>query len=255
MALGKKAKEMERSVLQEAFRVLKSNIVFSDKENRIKTITVTSCSPGEGRTTVALNLATSFARSNHKTLLIDAEFRKIKIRSIHEGEPKLELSKLDFRSTHPGKYIKDTSIDNLSYVSIESCLSNPETLFDSSQTRSFINYLGKDFDTVIIDVPPLDGVIDSAIVAGNTDAAILVVQSKRHDYRTVLQAKEQLEKASARLLGVVLCKVDNRVFKSYFTYQKNCRKVKPKQSLKAEKLGVSSEKYKRTYALRGWDNA
>ncbi len=242
MALGKKANEMKMSVLQEAFRVLKSNIMFSDKENKIKTITITSCSQGEGRTTIALNLATSLACSDKKTLLIDAEFRKHKSQPKQIEEPKLELSMIDLRGTHPGKLIKDTKINNLSYVSIGACLSNPQILFDSCQLKSFINYLGKGFDTVIIDAPPLDSVIDSAIIAAITDAVILVIQSKRHDYKKVLKAKEQLEKADARLLGVVLCKVDYSFFKSYFNYRKNCKNIKPKKTLELKRLGIINAK-------------
>jgi Mrp family chromosome partitioning ATPase len=106
---------------------------------------------------------------------------------------------------------------------------------------SFVNDLSEEFDTVIIDAPPLGGAIDSALIAANTDATILVIQSNLHDYRTVLQVKEQLEKADVRLLGVVLSKVDNSSFKSYFRYQKYCKRAKPKESLELEQLGIISE--------------
>lgn len=242
MFSGKNAKEMELIVLQEAFRVLKSNILFLGKENQVKTITITSCNPGEGKTTIALNLAASLASSEIKTLLVDAEFRKQKKPWSIEGEANQAASKLDFRGAYPGELIKDTSVKNLSYLSIGSSLSNPEMLIDSAQLKGFVDELSKDFDMVIIDAPPLGGVIDSALIAANTDAAVLVVQSRLHDYRTVLQVKEQLEKANVRLLGVVLCKVDNSSFKSYFRYQKHCKTVKSKETLELEQLGILNEK-------------
>lgn len=219
----KKTKEMELSVLNEAFRVLKSNIQFCGKEKKIKTISITSCSPGEGKTTVALNLAVSLAYSGIKTLLVDSEFRKQEKPWLFESEVKET-----FCGAYPGELIKDTSIKNLNYMSIASSFSNPEMLIDSTQLKSFINDLSEDFDIVIIDAPPLGGVIDSALIAANTDATILVIQSKLHDYRTVLQVKEQLEKADVSILGVVLSKVDNSSFKSYFNYQKYCKRAKPK---------------------------
>jgi capsular exopolysaccharide synthesis family protein len=237
----KNAKEMELSVLQEAFRVLKSNILFCGKENKIKTITITSCNPGEGKTTIALNLATSLAYSGNKTLLVDAEFRKQKKPWLFKSEIKQAFSKIDFRGVYPVELIKDTSIKNLSYLSIGSSLTNPEMLIDSAQLNSFINDLSEDFDTVIIDAPPLGGVIDSALIAASTDATILVIQSRLHDYRTVLQMKEQLEKADVKLIGAALTKVDNSSFKSYLGYQKYCKRAKPKETLELEQLGIISE--------------
>jgi len=242
MVLGKKAKGIELSVRLEAFRVLKSNILFCGKENKIKTITITSCSPGEGKTTVALNLATSLAFSGVKTLLVDAEFRKQINRWTLKNKVKQESSKMDYFTTNPEKLIKDTRINNLSYLSIGSSLSNPEFLIDSDQLKNFVNDLSSDFDAVIIDAPPLGRVIDSALIAANTDATVLIIQSKLHDYRTVLQVKEQLEKAQVRLLGVVLCKVDKSIFKSNFRYQKYCKSVNPKETLQLEKSGIINEK-------------
>jgi len=237
----KNAKEMELSVLQEAFRVLKSNILFCGKENKIKTITITSCNPGEGKTTIAFNLAASLANSDIQTLLVDAEFRKQKKPWLFKSETNLPLSKIDYRGAYPGELIKDTSIKNLSYLSIGSSISNPEILINSAQLKNFINDSSVDFDAVIIDAPPLGGVIDSALIAANTDATILVIQSGLHDYRTVLQVKEQLEKADVRLLGVALSKVGNSSFKSYFKYLKYCKRVKPKGTLELDQLAFKNE--------------
>ena len=251
MFSGKKTKEMELSVLQEAFRVLKSNILFCGKENKIKTITITSCNPGEGKTTIALNLATSLACSEMKTLLVDAEFRKQKKPWLFKNEINQTFSKIDFRKAYPRKLIKDTSIKNLSFLSIGSSLSNPEMLIDSTLLKSFINELREDFDIVIIDAPPLGGVIDSALIAASTDATILVIQSRLHDYRTVLQVKEQLEKAGVKILGAALTKVDKSSFKSYFKYQKYCKRAKPKEALEVEQLGIINENKLATMSLKG----
>lgn len=237
----KNTREMELKVLQEAFRVLKSNILFCSKEKRIKTIAVTSCNSSEGKTTVALNLAASLACSGVKTLLVDAEFRRPQKPDIQKGETDQAFPKVDFRGAYPGKLIKGTKIKNLSCLSIGSSLLNPEILIDSIELRGFINDLGKNFDTVIIDAPPLGGGIDSALIAANTDAAILVIQSRLHDYRTVLQAKDQLDKACVRLLGVVLCKVHSSSFKSYFRYQKYCKRAKQEEVLDMGQLAIINQ--------------
>jgi len=245
MLLGKKAREMEINVLQETFRVLKSNIQFCNKDNRIKTITITSCSPGEGKTTVALNLAATLAGSGIRTLLVNAEFRK-QIKKSRKKKDNQAISGVDSQDVDSqivcrNKTIKDTIINNLSYLSIGSSLPDPELLIDSLKLRSFINELGEKFDMVIIDAPPLGGVIDSALIASATDAAILVIRSGLHEYRTVQQVKEQLEKANVRLLGVVLSRMDGSSFRSYFNYQKYCRSVRLRDTLELEQLNIINE--------------
>ncbi|HEX2945839.1 MAG TPA: CpsD/CapB family tyrosine-protein kinase [Clostridia bacterium] len=240
MFSGKKKKEMESRVLQEAFRVLKSNIMFCGKEGRIKTITITSCSQGEGKTTIALKLAKILANSEFRTLLVDAEFRKQRKQKTAENEIKQLASKNELNRTYPGKLVKDTTIKNLYYLSLGSSLLNPEMLIDSAQLKSFILSLSEGFDVVLVDAPPLGGAIDSAVIAANTDAAILVVQSGMHDYRTVLKAKEQLDRANVRLIGAVLSKINRRSIKTYLSYQRYCRKSRTKELPELEKLGITA---------------
>jgi capsular exopolysaccharide synthesis family protein len=151
------------------------------------------------------------------------------------------LSEVDFLRAYLGEVIKDTKINNLSYLSMGASLSNPEMLVDSTQLKNFVNDLSDSFDAVVIDAPPLNGVIDSALIAANTDATILAIQSGLHDYRTVLAAREQLEKAGAKLIGAALCKVDKNRFKSYFRYREYCKKTNPKDSLELEQLGLIDE--------------
>jgi capsular exopolysaccharide synthesis family protein len=161
-----------------------------------------------------------------KVLIIDFEFRKKRNELLFENEKTMNAS--------TERLIKDTIYKNLKYLSLASKFPNPESFIDSAQLKNFIDDLSRSFDKVIIDTPPLEGVIDSALIAANTNVTLFVIESKRHDYRKVLQIKEQLEKAGARILGVVLCKADKSSLKSFFEYQKYCKKNKLNKALEIE---------------------
>lgn len=238
MFLIKNAKKLRKNVAQEAFRVLKSNIQFLDKENKIKSLTITSCNPREGKTTIALNLAVSIANSGKRVLLVDADFRKPKkpafpdIESLHLSDE--ESSKKTFIE----EGIQDLSIKNLSLLSLDLKTSDPKQFIDSLNFNHLIDSLSEKFEMLIFDAPSLGGIIDSALISSQTDGTILVVESGLHDYKTVQNAKEQLAKANAKILGVVLSKVEESRFKSYFRYQKYCNKKTLRGKKELETIGV-----------------
>lgn len=225
---------------EEAYGVLRTNIQFCALDNKLKTITVTSCNPGEGKTTTAVNLAISIAKSGTRVLLVDADLRKpMAVKGI---SPKDNVGLSNYLSgMSPFEHIiKVTNIPNLHTVFCGVRPPNPSELLGTQRLKEFLKESGEKYDMVILDTPPLGSVIDCAIIAALTDGVILVIRRKAVDIQKALRVKLQLEKANARILGVVLNKIirsDYRNYYSYYDYYSLMKKKRwvPKSGLKGRK--------------------
>lgn len=202
--------------VKEAFKTLRTNIEFCGED--VKAIAVTSCTPDEGKSSVAMETAKALAEAGKKTILVDADMRK----SVLMGRYKTGAVKMGLSHCLAGKanftdVVCKTNINNL-YIIFAGCVSpNPSELLGKKRFASIIEGLRRVFDYVIIDTPPLGSVIDAAVVSKTCDGTVLVVENNAVSYRFVQRVKEQLDRASARVLGVVLNKVDMSA-KGYYGY-------------------------------------
>ena len=172
-------------------------------------VAVTSCTPHEGKTSVAMEMAKAFAEAGNKTLLIDADMRK----SVLVGRYKTGAVKYGMSHCLVGKYkyseaLCQTNIARLFIFFSGPVPPNPSELLGSDRFANMLNVMREAFDYIIIDTPPLGSVIDAAVVAKRCDGTVLVVESNAVNYRFVQKVKEQLDKSGSRILGVVLNKVD-----------------------------------------------
>ena len=193
--------------IKEAFKTLRSNIEFCGDD--VKVIAVTSCTPHEGKSSVAMEMAKAFAEAGNRTLLIDADMRK----SVLVGRYKTGGVKLGLSHCLVGKYkytdvMCQTNIPHLYMIFSGPVPPNPSELLGSDKFSGMLNVLKNPFSYVIIDTPPLGSVIDAAVVAKSCDGTVLVVENNAVSYRFVQKVKEQLDKSGSRILGVVLNKVD-----------------------------------------------
>lgn len=218
--------------IEEAFRTLRTNIQFCSEGKNIKTICLTSCTPNEGKSTTAINLAISLASTNKNVLLIDADMRKHrKYRDItarfNDG-----LSNCLSGMAEYDDAISMTNFDNLQIMQCGPKPPNPAELLGSCRFKELLAHLDKSFDYIIIDTPPLGGMIDAAIIASETDGTILLIEANSVDYKKVLKVKEQLEKANAKILGVVLNKISRYDFEnSYYKYKNYDKKAKKARTI------------------------
>lgn len=204
--------------VQEAYRALRTNLLFSMQKDNVRSIAVTSCNPGEGKTTTSLYLSIFLAKSGRRVLLVDADLRKPASAKNMDSSNVLGLTSLLSGQTALEEAVNETEIENFSFIGCGPEIDNPTEMLESNRFSELIQAMAQMYDLIIFDTPPLGSVIDSAIIASRTDGALLVVKSNSVGSRSVLQVKEQLEKSGARLLGAVLNRVSKKEYKHLYGY-------------------------------------
>lgn len=207
------------SLPSEAFRALRTRVIFSriEKES-LKTILVTSAAPKEGKTTISINLAGSFALTNKKTLLLDCDLRKPQIHHIFNSSRSPGLIDYLFGKVILDEIIKPTEIENLSFITTGTIPPNPAEMLDSEQMRKLLVKFRNDFDLVIIDSPPIIAVTDSEILSNLVDGTLMVVSADTTEIDLMERAVELIKRENTQFLGTVL---NNFSYKSgYGSYYK-----------------------------------
>lgn len=203
--------------IEEAYKSLRTNLMFCGKEKKV--IDITSCMEDEGKSTVAHLLAISLAQSGKRVILVDADMRKsVLTGSVHvQGRHKLGgLSLYLSGQAYVNDIICETNIPGFYMIFTGPFPPNPAELLLSERFDLMIAALKKNFDYVILDTPPLGIVTDSAIVADKCDGSILVIEAGAIGYQFAQDVVAQLEKADCPILGTVLNKVDPRHNGSYY---------------------------------------
>lgn len=207
------------SIHSESFRTLRTRVQFSrpDKEN-LKTILITSPAPQEGKSTIALNLAGSFALADKKTLLIDADLRRPRLHKIFEKDKTPGLTDYLIGNQDIDKFIYNSKLDNLFFITSGTIPPNPAEMLDSSNMVNFLSTVRERFDYVIIDSPPIVAVTDAEILARKVDGTILVCSAEITEIEMLTRAAELLRNDSSNLIGTVLNKFNVKA--GYSTYYK-----------------------------------
>lgn len=201
----------------EAYKTLRTNIEFSGSDKRV--IMFTSCTPNEGKSTVSLSLALSFAEAGKKVLFIDADLRKSVLVGRHRvyGEIK-GLSHFLSGRVEVKDVIVKTQQDGLYMIFAGVVPPNPAELLGTKKLEALLEGARKAYDYVIIDAPPLGNVIDAAVIARSCDASVLVIAANAISRKFGRSVKEQMEKTGCPILGVVLNKVDMKNNSYYGKY-------------------------------------
>ena len=192
----------------EAFRTLRTNVLFSSADEGSRSLVVTSTGPGEGKTTAAANLAIGFAQAGQRVLLIDADMRRPRVHDLFGGRQEPGLSNLLVGSAKASECLVKSTVANLWTMSSGRIPPNPAELLGSARFREFLKSLGTHFDWVVVDSPPVMAVADAAIVANSVNGVVFVVGADMTSRHGAKAALEQLVQAQARFVGVILNKVD-----------------------------------------------
>ncbi|MGG0574537.1 CpsD/CapB family tyrosine-protein kinase [Priestia aryabhattai] len=188
----------------EQYRTIRTNIQFSNVDQDIKTIVLTSSGAEEGKSTTSSNLATVYAQQGLKVLLIDADLRKPTGHYTFRLENHIGLTNVLTRQSTLAQAVQESEIPHLSVLTSGPIPPNPSELLASVQMAELLKEMKKQFDMIIFDTPPILAVADAQILANQVDGTILVVSSGKTEKDAALKSKELLSNAKGKLLGVVL---------------------------------------------------
>ncbi|CAM4494886.1 capsular exopolysaccharide synthesis family protein [Paenibacillus endophyticus] len=206
-----------KSPISEGYRMLRTNIEFSTISQKLQVIMVTSSKPSEGKSTTCANMAVAYAQANKKVLLIDADLRKPSQHHIFGKSNRTGLTTALFNQLALEDIIQFTNTDNLSIIQAGPTPPNPSELLSSEQMAALLKTAREKFDVIIIDTPPIMSVTDAQIVATQSDGVVLVIDSGKVKKEIALKAKASIEHVKARLIGVVLNKI-NRNHSDIYSY-------------------------------------
>lgn len=209
-----------KSAVAEAYRTLRTNLGFSSLDKPHRIILVTSAGPGEGKSTTSANLAVVLAQAGHKVIIVDCDLRKPVQHKIFEVENSRGVTNCLLKNLSLVEVAHYNLVDNLTVLTSGPIPPNPAELLGSKKIRSLLQDLSHQFEYVIIDSPPILAVTDASLLATQVDGVILVVRSGSTRTDVAVEAKEQLLRANANIIGVVLngINVHSKGYHYYYYY-------------------------------------
>lgn len=206
-----------KSIVSEAYRTLRTNIQYSSFDKEIKTIVITSAEMAEGKSTVAGNIALSFAQGEKKVILVDCDLRKPSVHKNFKTSNLVGVSEVLLGKAALEEAVRKRN-DNFYFLTSGKIPPNPSEMLASSAMTQLIERLKEEYNMVILDTAPLRAVTDAQILSRKVDGTILVVRAAKTKRDVVMEAKNLLEKVGANILGTVLHAVENSRGKYYAYY-------------------------------------
>jgi capsular exopolysaccharide synthesis family protein len=187
-----------RSPVSEAFRSLRTNLQFASVATPLHTLLITSSSPEDGKTTIAANLGTVFAQSGRSVVVVDADLRRPRIHKMFKLSNRIGLTDQFIRpQDHLNGAVKPTDIKDLSVVTSGSLPPNPSELLGSDRMLEVLRQLSGQYNTIILDTPPVLVVTDALVLAPRVDGVVLVVKPSVTKRAALRHAIEQLQQVNA----------------------------------------------------------
>ena len=193
-----------KSEVAEAYRTIRTGIRFGLTDASSKTLLVTSPSPGDGKTTVASNLAIALAQTGKRVLLIDADCRRPMVQRIYSLNDEAGLSTVLSGQSELPASVQRSSTENLDILPCGPLPPNPAEMLNSEAFTSLLRELAAQYDHVVVDSPPVAPVTDARILGAACDATVLVIRAEKTSRRVAEHARDALASVGAVLLGVVV---------------------------------------------------
>ena len=202
----------------EAYRVLRTNILFSQKDPKLNTITVVSGGAGEGKSTTIFNLATVFAQNGSRVLVVDSDLRRPSIHKVLKVSNSVGLTNFLLKQNTLEEVIQTTPLATLDFMPSGKLPSSSMGVLSSAQMKELIRDLKRRYDYVFFDSPPIMGVSDASILASEVDCVLQVIQYRRYPQPMTIRAKQMIEKVGGNLLGIVLNNINMASDENYYYY-------------------------------------
>lgn len=243
-----------KSPISEVFRALRTNLQFMSKSSKCQTILITSTVQSEGKSWTSANLATAFAQTGTKTLIIDADMRKPRQHKIFQISNIPGLSNYLSGINDIGRKqnidvfdcIKETGIENLYLLPSGNIPPNPSELLMSDKTLTLLEEVKNNFDVVIFDGAPCLLVTDSTIISRIVDSTVLVTSYKYTKIDDLKEATKRIKRVGGNIVGVILNRVEisNKKYENKYYYANT---NVPSTNVK------SSSKFKETKRIKNED--
>lgn len=223
-------KQAKRQVIDNAAKTLLANIRFSSPDKPIRSITITSAVPGEGKTTTAIELGRTIAESGKSVILVETDIRKRGLSARLATTCPAGMFDVMTGNTRLEDAVAETSDPGMFLLDVEPGIPNPTDVIASDSFKQLVIDLSDHFDYVIFDTPPVATFVDAAIIASLVDAAILVVRMNFTKRQVLQDAYEQLRKSGANVIGTVASCVKEIGSGSYYKYYSGYSKGNPAAS-------------------------
>ena len=217
--VGSLLDEGDESPHAEAYRVLRTNILFAGRKDESQTtFSVVSGGAGEGKTTTMFNLAVVFAQMGDRILIVDSDLRRPSMHRYLKVSNNIGLTNYLLGQATIDEVIQTTEIPSLHFIPSGKLPSSSMGILSSAKMKEFVAEMKSRYDYVFLDAPPIMGVSDATVLASMVDMCVLVVQYRKYPQMMTQRAKEMVTKVGGELVGVVLNNINISQDSYYYYY-------------------------------------
>ncbi|MGA3265272.1 MAG: polysaccharide biosynthesis tyrosine autokinase [Verrucomicrobiota bacterium] len=202
----------------EAYRVLRTNLLFSRKDEKLNSVVVVSAGAGEGKSTTAVNLATVFAHTGQRVLLVDSDLRRPALHKMLHVANNIGLTNYLLQQNSLAEVVQTTSVPTLDLMASGKLPNSSMGILGSAQMKQLVSELKQRYDFIFFDSPPILGVSDASVLASEVDLVLQVIQYRRYPQPMNLRAKQMVEKVGGNFMGIVLNNINVSQDESYYYY-------------------------------------
>ncbi len=203
----------------EAYRVLRTNILFTRKDETFNTITIVSGGAGEGKSTTLFNLAVIFAQNGSRVLVVDSDLRRPSMHKFFKVSNSLGLTNYLLGQNKLEEVIQSTTaLKTLDFLPSGKLPSSSMGILSSAQMKDLIAEVKRRYDYVFFDSPPIMGVSDAVVLASEVDISLQVIQYRKYPQAMTMRAKQMVSKVGGYLVGIVLNNINMSQDENYYYY-------------------------------------
>ncbi|MCL6472839.1 MAG: polysaccharide biosynthesis tyrosine autokinase [Firmicutes bacterium] len=225
-----------RSIVAEAFRMLRTNIQYINFESTIKTLVVTSAGVSEGKTLFCANFAAVMARAGYRVLVVGCDLRRPRLHQLFNLSNDVGLANILIGTAGLDKAIQRTDIKDLDIVVSGPTPPNPVDLLESKRMERFLEEVNRRYDFIILDSPPISTITDALVLVSQTDGVLLLARHGVTNRQAFVDAKAALDKVNARVIGFALNASEKTGAYNY--YQRAYVEERTEHKPKKRRLGV-----------------